>query len=78
VWIQDTRLTLLDRCKGEKPRLVAPSAGSERHGTAPFVEDMYARIREQLADYERVVTRWPDYAVVLENVRRFVCVWKPG
>lgn len=57
---------------------MAPSAVSERHGTAPFVEDMYARIKEQLADYERVVTRWPDYAVVLENVRRFVCVRKPG
>lgn len=70
VWIQDTRLKLLDLCKGEKPKAVAPTAASERNGTAPFVEDMYARIKDALQDYERVVGRWPQYAVTLENVSR--------
>lgn len=54
-----------------KNLLQAPWSGiTTHHSTSPFVEDMYDRMREMLNEYEVVVNRWPQYALVLENVSR--------
>ncbi|MQL78322.1 hypothetical protein Taro_010762, partial [Colocasia esculenta] len=63
VWIQETRLHLLDLCKAEK---VAWSGVLTHYSTSPFVENMYDQIRGSLSEYEVVINRWPQYLIPLE------------
>ncbi|XP_024318268.1 uncharacterized protein LOC100844890 isoform X2 [Brachypodium distachyon] len=62
VWIEDTRLHLLDYCKAEK--LSCPAATST---TSPFVEQIYEQIKESISEYGVVINRWPQYLMSLEN-----------
>jgi len=39
------------------------------HSTSPFVENVYLKIKDALTQYEMVINRWPQYSLVLENVR---------
>ncbi|CAH2044804.1 unnamed protein product, partial [Thlaspi arvense] len=64
VWIHDMELRLLDRCKAEK---VPWSGVITNHSTSPFAEDMYGRIKDSLVEYEVVISRWPQYTLILEN-----------
>ncbi|KAK7299810.1 hypothetical protein RJT34_10638 [Clitoria ternatea] len=64
VWIQDMQLGLLDLCKAEK----MPWAGvTTNHSTSPFAEEMYEKIKDNLIQYEVVISRWPQYSLYLEN-----------
>ncbi|XP_038982970.1 uncharacterized protein LOC103710660 isoform X1 [Phoenix dactylifera] len=65
VWIQETRLHLLELCKAEK---VACSGISTICSTSPFVETMYDQIKESLLEYQVVINRWPQYLMSLESV----------
>ncbi|WOK98149.1 hypothetical protein Cni_G06859 [Canna indica] len=65
VWVEDTRLQLLDLCKTEK---VPCSGTSTNSATSPFVEHMYDQIRKNINEYEVVMNRWPQYLLSLENV----------
>ncbi|KAJ6835829.1 uncharacterized protein M6B38_329840 [Iris pallida] len=65
VWIQDTRLQLLDFCKAEK---VPSFEVSTHYATSPFVENMYDQIKDSLNEYEVVINRWPQYLLSLESV----------
>ncbi|CAN8265714.1 unnamed protein product [Cochlearia groenlandica] len=64
VWIHDMELRLLDRCSAEK---VSWSGLTTNHSTSPFAEDMYERIKDSLIEYEVVISRWPQYTLILEN-----------
>ncbi|XP_010552075.1 PREDICTED: uncharacterized protein LOC104822527 [Tarenaya hassleriana] len=64
VWINDMELRLLDRCKAER---VPWSGVMTNHSTSPFAEDMYERIKDSLIEYEVVISRWPQYTLILEN-----------
>eukprot|EP00250_Pteridium_aquilinum_P001118 c11326_g1_i1 orf=873-4781(+) len=64
LWIQDKRLNLLEFCKLEKVRW---TGNTTQHGTSPFVEEMYERIRDTLNEYDTLLNRWPEYTVALEN-----------
>lgn len=39
-----------------------------QQSTSNFVDEIYDQMRQTLNDYEIFVRRWPEYAVVLENV----------
>jgi hypothetical protein len=39
-----------------------------QHTTSPFVEEVYERIKETLNEYEVIISRWPEYTVILESV----------
>ncbi|KAG0617027.1 hypothetical protein M758_5G159800 [Ceratodon purpureus] len=64
LWIQDKRLHLLDFCKFDKERCTWVTT---QHTTSPFVEEVYERIKETLNEYEVIISRWPEYTVVLES-----------
>ncbi|KFK31308.1 hypothetical protein AALP_AA6G095900 [Arabis alpina] len=64
VWIHDMELRLLDRCRAEK---VPWSGVVTNHSTSPFAEDMYERIKYSLIEYQVVISRWPQYTLILEN-----------
>lgn len=65
VWVQDMQLCLLDLCKAEK----VPWAGViTNYSTSPFAEELYDKIKEMLTEYEVVISRWPQYTLILENV----------
>ncbi|KAM0896333.1 hypothetical protein ACQ4PT_023262 [Festuca glaucescens] len=61
VWVEDTRLHLLDYCKAEK--LAYPAAST----TSPFVEQIYEQIKESINEYGVVINRWPQYLMSLES-----------
>ncbi|GAB2285161.1 hypothetical protein Dimus_019614 [Dionaea muscipula] len=63
-WVQDMELRMLDICKGEK---IPWSGINSNHSTSLFVENMYTHIRDELIQYEVVMSRWPEYSLVLEN-----------
>lgn len=44
------------------------------YSTSPFPEEMYERIKEMLTEYGVVITRWPQYTLVLENVSFYVVI----
>ncbi|XP_064983520.1 uncharacterized protein LOC135583407 isoform X8 [Musa acuminata AAA Group] len=67
VWIQDTRLQLLDLCKTEKSLQVPWLDVSTNCATSPFVENIYEQIRKGINEYEVVISRWPQYLLALEN-----------
>ncbi|XP_078438444.1 portal protein [Wolffia australiana] len=63
VWIEETRLRLVEQCRGER---VAWSGALTNYSTSPFVESMYDQIRGALVEYEAVINRWPHYLLHLE------------
>ncbi|XP_010442250.1 PREDICTED: uncharacterized protein LOC104725316 [Camelina sativa] len=69
VWIHDMELRLLDRCRAEK---VPWSGVITNHSTSPFAEDMYDRINDSLIEYEVVISRWPQYTLILENTASII------
>ena len=73
VWLEDKRLNLLDMCKPEKLRWTGITTP---HGTSPFVEEMYERIRETLNEYHTLLDRWPEYAIPLERVSQCFFIYK--
>jgi hypothetical protein len=62
VWIEDTRLQLLDNCRADK--LSCPAVST----TSTFVEQMYEQIKESINEYGVVINRWPHYLMSLESV----------
>ncbi|KAG8642828.1 hypothetical protein MANES_12G127600v8 [Manihot esculenta] len=64
LWIQDKRLTLLELCKLDK---VKCSGVKTQHSTNPFVDEMYERLKDTLNEYEVIISRWPEYIVILEK-----------
>ncbi|XP_031265105.1 uncharacterized protein LOC116123465 isoform X3 [Pistacia vera] len=63
-WIHDKHHALLDSCKLDK---VKWSGVRTRNSTTPFIDDMYNQLKEMLNEYEIIIYRWPEYAIVLEN-----------
>lgn len=49
-----------------------------QHLTTPFVDEMYDRLRETLAEYEVIICRWPEYTFVLENVCKIFVSSEPS
>ncbi|KAL3630486.1 hypothetical protein CASFOL_023470 [Castilleja foliolosa] len=64
LWIQDKRLTLLEFCKPDK---VKPPSLPTQHSTICFVDDIYGRLKETLAEYDVIISRWPEYTFTLES-----------
>ncbi|CAI9088988.1 OLC1v1023465C1 [Oldenlandia corymbosa var. corymbosa] len=64
VWIQDMQMNLLDQCKAEK---VPWSGVSTNYSTSPFAEEMFENLKAMLHEYEVVISRWPQYTLILEN-----------
>uniref|UniRef100_A0A0D3F219 Uncharacterized protein n=1 Tax=Oryza barthii TaxID=65489 RepID=A0A0D3F219_9ORYZ len=61
VWIEDTRLQLLDNCRADK--LSCPAVST----ISTFVEQMYEQIKESINEYGVVINRWPHYLMSLES-----------
>ncbi|XP_052141185.1 uncharacterized protein LOC127761017 isoform X2 [Oryza glaberrima] len=61
VWIEDTRLQLLDNCRADK--LSCPAVST----TSTFAEQMYEQIKESINEYGVVINRWPHYLMSLES-----------
>ncbi|CAN1288308.1 hypothetical protein LINPERPRIM_LOCUS19876 [Linum perenne] len=69
IWVQDMELNLLELCKSEK----VPWAGvATNHSTSPFAEEMYEKMKDSLIGYEVVVSRWPQYSLILETLGAFL------
>ncbi|KAK4430529.1 hypothetical protein Salat_1353600 [Sesamum alatum] len=64
LWIQDRRLALLEFCKFDK---VKSSSFPTQHATTSFIDDVYDRLKETLAEYDVIISRWPEYTFTLEN-----------
>ncbi|KAL7143913.1 hypothetical protein ABFS83_08G223200 [Erythranthe nasuta] len=64
IWIQDKRLALLEMCKLDS---VKCSSLTTQHSTTPFIDDIYGRLKETLAEYDVIISRWPEYTFALEN-----------
>ncbi|KAI3462116.1 hypothetical protein Pfo_018779 [Paulownia fortunei] len=64
LWIQDKRLALLEFCKLDK---VKSSSFPTQHSTTSFIDDIYDRLKETLAEYDVIISRWPEYTFTLEN-----------
>ncbi|PIN16970.1 hypothetical protein CDL12_10361 [Handroanthus impetiginosus] len=63
LWIQDKRLALLEFCKLDKVK----SSSYTAQQSATFIDDIYDRIKETLAEYDVIISRWPEYTFTLEN-----------
>ncbi|KAL7608515.1 hypothetical protein Lser_V15G11939 [Lactuca serriola] len=59
--IHDKHLELLESCKLDKG-VVA------QNSTSVFVDDMYEKLKETLAEFQVIVSRWPQYTLLLEKV----------
>ncbi|XP_051117593.1 uncharacterized protein LOC127242192 [Andrographis paniculata] len=64
LWIQDKRLALLELCKFDK---VKPPSFPTEHSTTSFINGIYDRLKETLAEYDIIISRWPDYTLTLEH-----------
>ena len=49
--------------------MAAAAVPVERHATSPFVEEMYGSISAVVGEYDGIMSRWPEMAVTLEEVR---------
>ncbi|KAE8718175.1 Ribosomal protein L10 family protein isoform 2 [Hibiscus syriacus] len=63
-WIEEKRHSLLDSCKIDK---VKCSDIKTRQSTTPFIDDMYDQLTQTLNEYEIIFSRWPEFALILEN-----------
>ncbi|XP_010681049.2 uncharacterized protein LOC104896062 isoform X1 [Beta vulgaris subsp. vulgaris] len=64
-WIKDKHVTLLDFCRAN---VVKASDSKAQQLTCSFIDEIYDQLGETLNEYEIIVRRWPEYAVVLESV----------
>ncbi|XP_021758885.1 uncharacterized protein LOC110723806 isoform X2 [Chenopodium quinoa] len=64
-WIKEKHVTLLDFCKTS---MVKCSDHKAQQLTCPSIDEIYDQLRQTLNEYEIIVRRWPEYAVVLESV----------
>ncbi|XP_074308502.1 uncharacterized protein LOC141643306 isoform X1 [Silene latifolia] len=64
-WIKVKNAALIESCKLSA---VKGSACKTEQLTNPFIDELYDQLRQTLNEYEVIVHRWPEYAVVLENV----------
>lgn len=64
-WIKEKHLALLESCRIGMVK--CPNFKAQQL-TSHFVDEIYDQLRQTLNDYEMIVHRWPEYAVVLENV----------
>ncbi|KAK6150353.1 hypothetical protein DH2020_015285 [Rehmannia glutinosa] len=46
---------------------VKSSSFPTQHSTTPFIDDIYGRLKETLAEYDVIISRWPEYTFALEN-----------
>lgn len=46
-----------------------------QHSTTSFVDDIYERLKGALAEYDVIISRWPEYTFILENVRTILLIW---
>ncbi|KAL4569282.1 hypothetical protein LXL04_024918 [Taraxacum kok-saghyz] len=60
--IHDRHLELLESCKHDKGVVIA------QNSTSVFVDDMYTQLKETLSEFQVIVSRWPEYTLVLEKV----------
>ncbi|MBA0618402.1 hypothetical protein Godav_027760 [Gossypium davidsonii] len=63
-WIEEKRHSLLDSCKLDK---VKCSDIKTSQSTTPFIDDMYDQLTETLNEYEIIISRWPEFTIILEN-----------
>ncbi|KAL4333355.1 hypothetical protein GQ457_07G004150 [Hibiscus cannabinus] len=63
-WIEEKRHSLVDSCKLDK---VKCSDIKTRQSTAPFIDDMYDQLTQTLSGYEIIISRWPEFTIILEN-----------
>ncbi|TYH45129.1 hypothetical protein ES332_D11G243100v1 [Gossypium tomentosum] len=63
-WIEEKRHSLLDSCNLDK---VKCSDIKTSQSTTPFIDDMYDRLTETLNEYEIIISRWPEFTIILEN-----------
>ncbi|OMO73001.1 hypothetical protein COLO4_27342 [Corchorus olitorius] len=63
-WIEEKHRSLLDLCKLDKVK----SCVITQQSTTPFIDDMYDQLMETLNEYEIIISRWPEYTIILENV----------
>ncbi|GMJ04019.1 hypothetical protein like AT4G24610 [Hibiscus trionum] len=63
-WIEEKRRSLLDSCKLDK---VKCSDIKTQQSTAPFIDDMYDQLTQTLNGYEIIISRWPEFTIILEN-----------
>ncbi|CAO2828235.1 unnamed protein product [Amaranthus hypochondriacus] len=64
-WIKEKHVALLDFSRAS---LVKSSDIQASNLTCPSVDDVYDQLSQTLSEYEIIVRRWPEYAVVLESV----------
>ncbi|KAH9712773.1 hypothetical protein KPL71_020147 [Citrus sinensis] len=64
-WIYDKRRALLDISKLDKVKWAGVKT---QNSTTPYVDEMDDQLKAMLNEYEVIIRRWPEYAVVLENV----------
>ncbi|KAL8472205.1 hypothetical protein ACS0TY_029429 [Phlomoides rotata] len=60
LWIQDKCFALLELCKLDR-------AKSSSFSTTPFIDDIYDRLKDTLAEYDVIISRWPEYTFALES-----------
>ncbi|KAA3473775.1 Ribosomal protein L10 family protein isoform 2 [Gossypium australe] len=63
-WIEEKRHSLLDSCRLDK---VKCSDIKTSQSTTPFIDDMYDQLTETLNEYEIIISRWPEFTIILEN-----------
>ncbi|KAH9712778.1 hypothetical protein KPL71_020147 [Citrus sinensis] len=63
-WIYDKRRALLDISKLDKVKWAGVKT---QNSTTPYVDEMDDQLKAMLNEYEVIIRRWPEYAVVLEN-----------
>lgn len=64
-WIKEKHATLLEFCKTS---MMKCSDYKAEQLTCPPIDEIYDQLRKTLNEYEIIVRRWPEYAVVLESV----------
>ncbi|KAJ1699717.1 hypothetical protein LUZ63_008229 [Rhynchospora breviuscula] len=64
LWIEDKKRALVEACRLDE---VKWSGVRTKHMTTPFVDNMFDRLTDMLTEYEVIISRWPEYSVVLEN-----------
>ncbi|KAA3490726.1 Ribosomal protein L10 family protein isoform 2 [Gossypium australe] len=74
-WIEEKRHSLLDSCRLDK---VKCSDIKTSQSTTPFIDDMYDQLTETLNEYEIIISRWPEFTIILENYADVLAPLKDG
>ncbi|KAL2907285.1 Ankyrin repeat domain-containing protein 50 [Bienertia sinuspersici] len=64
-WIKEKHVSLLDFCRAS---MVKSSDVKGQQLTCPSIDEINDQLMQTLNEYEIIVRRWPEYAVVLESV----------